>query len=426
MIALVDCNNFFVSCERVFNPALENRPVVVMSNNDGCVVAISNEAKALGITRGEPYFKIRSMAERNGVVALSGNHPLYGDMSNRVMSVLRSLVPEIEVYSVDEAFLFLDTAPGDVAEFGRYIVETVKNYTGIPVSVGIAHTKTLAKIAARFAKKFPGYKGACVIDDDVKRLKALELTEIGDVWGVGRRLRVRLQAMGIDTAAKFAAMEREQVRHRFTVTGERTWRELNGEKCIEQVEVPPERQTITTSRSFPTDIYNFEDLREAVCTFAAIAARKLRRQRSYALEIEVWAVTNRFHEHDPQYSGSAKESFIDATADTMQISAAATRALQKVWRQGYGFKKAGITITRITGRDGLQQSLFRDHADADRRERLMRVLDSVNENIPPQAAIRIASAKQPHKLIADGLQVRRKDSEVELIHPSLRRNNRLL
>lgn len=393
MIALVDCNNFFVSCERVYNPALEHKPVVVLSNNDGCVVAMSNEAKAIGITRGAPFFKLRDLVKRHNVIALSGNHRMYGDISDRVMSVLRSLVPRIEIYSIDEAFLYLDPDMADLEGFGRYLVETVMRYTGIPVSIGIAATKTLAKMAARFAKKHPGYHGCCMIDTEAKRQKALELTEIGDVWGIGRRLRVHLSAMGIDTAARFAALSREQVRHRFTVTGEKTWRELNGQPCIEHVEVPPERQSITTSRSFATDLYSFDELREAVCTFAAMAARKLRRQRGYALEIMVWGRTNRFHLKDDQFTGSAKETFEYPTADTVQISQAATRALRQIWRPGIGFKKAGVTITRIVGHDGLQLGLFQDTAQAARRTRLMTLIDNLNASLPTAASLHLASTR---------------------------------
>lgn len=400
MIALVDCNNFFVSCERVFTPSLEHRPVVILSNNDGCIVSLSNEAKAIGLKRGDPYFRIRPLAASHGVVALSGNHRMYHDMSERVMSILRSLVPSIEIYSIDEAFLFLDSATGDPEGFGRHIRQTVLQYTGIPVSVGIASTKTLAKTAAHFAKKYPGYRGACIIDTETKRLRALELTDIGDVWGVGRRMRATMLRMGVDTAARFAAMSRDSVRRWFTVTGEKTWRELRGEACIDWQPTAADRQSITTSRSFAMDIYDFDTLREAVCTFAAIAARKLRRQGSYALELEVWLRTNRFHERNPQYAAASRETFPDATADTMQISAAATHALSRIYRQGYGFKKAGVTITRLTRREGIQYSLFRNAADSERRERLMKVVDTINEEIAGCASLHVASARPALTLLS--------------------------
>lgn len=400
MIGLVDCNNFFVSCERVYNPALEGKPVVVLSNNDGCVVAMSNEAKAMGITRGEPYFKIKDR-QQQGLIALSGNHRLYGRMSERIMNLLKALVPRMEIYSVDEAFLFFDSEIGDLEDFGRYISQTVRRYTGVPVSIGIAPTKTLAKVAARFAKKYPGYKGCCIIDNEDRRRKALELTDIADVWGIGRRHARKLLAMGITRASQFSALSREQVRRLMTVVGERTWCELHGEPCIEQMVITPDRQSITTSRSFPHDIHDFLELREAVSTFAAIAARKLRRQDCFALEIEVWVRTNKFHEREPQYAAAEKVRLVDPTNDTSQISAAATRALKRVFRQGYGYKKAGITITRLTGRNGLQHSLFSDTEQLSRRDRLMRVLDSINESVTSSGAVRTASSRSPISLISD-------------------------
>ena len=233
MFALVDCNNFFVSCERVFRPELASRPVIVLSNNDGCAVALSNEAKALGLKRGNPYFKVKDICERHGVAVLSGNHRLYGDMSSRVMATLQALTDApLEVYSIDEAFIVIPEGVGDVADFGRYVVERVKRLTGIPTSMGIAPTKTLAKVAARFAKKYPGYKGACLIDSEEKRLKALALTEVGEVWGIGRRLSRKLTERGIDTALKLASLDENTVTRLFTVTGLRTWRELNGTPCI--------------------------------------------------------------------------------------------------------------------------------------------------------------------------------------------------
>ena len=419
MIGLVDCNNFFVSCERVFSPSLEGRPVVVLSNNDGCIVALSNEAKAMGLTRGTPYFKVRAMAESHGVVALSGNHRLYGDMSDRVMSVLRSLVPAMEIYSIDEAFLFFDQSTGCLDEFGRYISDTVKRYTGIPVSVGIASTKTLAKVAARFAKQYSGYHGACMIGDDASRQRALELTGIGDVWGIGRRQCAHLQRMNVTTAAQFAAMERDMVRRHFTVTGEKTWRELNGEPCIELHQTPADRKSISSSRSFSRDIYDFDELREAVCTFAAIAARKLRRQQSLAIELQVMIRTNRFHQQLPQYSAESREKLADASADTMIISAAATNALKRIYKPGYGYKKASVTITRMTGRDGVQQSLFCDMRDSARRQRLMDVVDEINDQMAGGAALRLASARTPNSLIPHRTVADVKSGSVDILRPDI-------
>lgn len=392
MIGLVDCNNFFVSCERVFRPELEARPVIVLSNNDGCAVAISNEAKALGIKRGMPYFKIKSLCDRHGIAVLSGNHRLYGDISARVMATLSALsAADIEVYSVDEAFIPIDSSIGDAAEYGRYVVSRVRKLTGIPSSMGIAPTKTLAKIAARFAKKYPAYKGACVIDSEAKRRKALELTTAADIWGIGRRQGRKLAERGITTALQFAELPGEWVRRTFTVTGHRTWQELNGVACILHEPVAPDKQTITSSRSFATDIYEFEELRKAVCAFTSIIGRKLRRQQSVAAEVTVYLCTNRFHEHEPQYYNTATVRLPDATDYTPSLAEAATEALRAVYREGYGFKKAGVTVSHISPRSVVQPNLFADTVRDEKRRRLMKVIDSINGATVRGNCVRMAS-----------------------------------
>lgn len=379
MLALIDCNNFFVSCERVFRPELIGRPVIVLSNNDGCAVALSNEAKALGLKRGDAFFKIRDVCERNGVTVISGNHRLYGDISSRVMATLQSLTEApVEVYSIDEAFLDIPDSVGDPAEFGRYVVREIRRITGIPTSMGIAATKTLAKIGARFAKKHPGYRGACLIDTEEKRRKALSMVDAGDVWGIGRRLNRRLAERGITTALQIADMTETDVRRMFSVTGVNTWRELNGVACIGHEPVAPEKQTITSSRSFATDITDFEELRKAICAFASIIGRKLRRQDGFCREVSVFLCTNRFHKESPQYYNTTSIRLAEPTNYTPYIAEAATRALKAIFLDGYGYKKAGITVSRICSRRGITASLFGDpEADA-RRDRLMRVVDSIN------------------------------------------------
>lgn len=392
MIGLVDCNNFFVSCERVFRPELARRPVIVLSNNDGCAVALSNEAKALGFKRGDPYFKIRRQAEAAGVIAFSGNHRLYGDMSQRVMTVLRSLVEEIEVYSVDEAFIFPEGINvGDLHEFGKYVVSKVLADTGIPVSIGFAPTKTLAKVASRFAKKYAGYGGSCVIDSDAKRRRALELTATSDVWGIGRRITRRLEMSGIVLASQFAALSEESVKSMFNIVGERTWRELNGERCIEKEDDHPAKQTITCSRSFARELTTLEQLRSAVATFADIAGRKLRAQGSFAAELAVFVCTNRFHEHEEQYFNSALYRFSEPCNDLMTLAEGAFGALKKAWREGVAVKKAGVTITRIVSREGVQPSLFADASVRERNERLMKVFDTLNASPVAPHLVRIAA-----------------------------------
>lgn len=394
MIGLVDCNNFFVSCERVFRPELIDRPVVVLSNNDGCAVALSNEAKALGIKRGDPMFRFRELAAQNGVVVFSGNHRLYGDMSHRVMLTLRSLADDIEIYSVDEAFIHIDIPSSSLTEYGRSVASTVRRNTGIPVSVGIAPTKTLAKVAARFAKKFPGYKGACVIDTDEKRLKALSMTDISDVWGIGRRSARKLRDLNILTALDFASMPRTRVRELFTVVGERTWLELNSTPCIASELTPTDKQTITSSRSFAHDIFDLQSLKQAVSSFSTIIGRKLREQNSYALEIQVFIATNRFNERAPQYFNSATRRFREPSADTPAIAHAAISALKSIYREAYGIKKAGMTVTKLVSREGRQPSLFADSIDTARRDRLMAAIDAINSSPGNPDVVRLASVGQ--------------------------------
>ena len=391
MIGLVDCNNFFVSCERVFRPDLLDRPVVVLSNNDGCAVAMSNEAKALGIKRGTPYFQFRSIAEGNHVVVFSGNHRLYGDMSARVMHVLRELSEAIEVYSIDEAFIHVPQQTADHNEYGKFVARRVRRCTGIPVSVGLAPTKTLAKIAARFAKKYPGYHHACVIDSEEKRLKALELTAIGDVWGIGRRNSEKLLRRGIATALQFAQMTREDVRKLFTIVGERTWMELNGTPCIACEITPPDKQSITSSRSFASDIYDISELKTAIAAFATVVARKLREQQSYATELTVYIATNRFREDAPQYVNKATMRLPQASNATTELTGIAILALERVYRQGFGYKKAGLLVSHLVGKDHLEQDLFLDRAEMARTERLHRVIDSINASPGNRNCIRLAS-----------------------------------
>lgn len=377
MIGLIDCNNFFVSCERVFRPDLTGKPVVVLSNNDGCAVAISEEAKSLGITRGMPFFKFKNMAERNGVVAFSGNHRLYKDMSARVMATLQSMAEEIEVYSIDEAFIAIPPAVDDCAAFGRLIAKTVRRDTGIPVSLGLAYTKTLAKIAARFAKKYPGYHGACLIDTPEKATVAMSLTAVNDVWGIGRRHSRKLNDSGIKTALQFAELPEDTVMRWFGVTGLRTWRELRGTPCIER-ENSEIHQSVTSSRSFAKELYEFDELRETISAFSENVGLRLRKQRGCAVSLSVFLGTNRFHEDKPQYFNSSKATLPEATDDSLIIAKAAIEALRAVFRRGFGYKKAGLTITEIISAEQKQQSLFVDHGNMEKRAKLMRTIDALN------------------------------------------------
>lgn len=390
MFGIVDCNNFYASCERVFNPALNGHPVVVLSNNDGCVIARSTEAKALGIPMGEPAYKLKELIENNRVAVFSSNYVLYGDMSGRVMSLLADMVPDMEIYSIDEAFLHLDGfgEHTDLAALGAKIVATVTRGTGIPVSMGIAPTKTLAKVANRFAKKYPAYRGVCMIDTDEKREKALKLLDIEDVWGIGRRISKRLRYHSINTAWDFTQRTKSWVRHTLGVTGERTWLELRGTACIE-MEHQAAKKTICTSRSFGEKLTELEPIAEAVANFAATCAEKLRRQHSQAAVIMVFLHTNPFATNQPQYSNQAVLQLPVPTSDSSELIHYALQGLRSIFAAGYRFKKAGVIVSEITPERPMQGNLF-DTRDREKHSRLMRVMDSLNAGYGRQK-VKIAS-----------------------------------
>lgn len=391
MVGLVDCNNFFVSCERVFRPELLDRPVIVLSNNDGCAVALSNEAKALGFRRGDPYFKIKDVADRHGVVVFSGNHRLYGDMSSRVMATLHTLADSVEVYSIDEAFIEVPSDIRDYSSYGQNMVRRVRRNTGIPVSLGMAPTKTLAKMAARFAKKFPAYRGACMIDTAEKADKAMSLTQIEDVWGIGRRHARRLRAMGVNTALDMANMPREQVENIFSIVGVRTWLELRGTPAVSDDNHDTDKKTITSSRSFARDIYDRAQLEQAFTGFATIIGRKLRQQDSAACELSVFIATNRFNDRQPQYFNSATCELVNPTSDTTLIVEAALRTLNNIYRRGIGYKKAGLTITRLMPAAMVHPTLFDDRDALDKRQRLMHAVDVINSSPGNPNVVTLAS-----------------------------------
>lgn len=387
MFGLVDCNNFFVSCERVFDPRLLDCPVVVLSNNDGCVVACSNEAKAIGIRRGVPFFRLRRLVEEGKLQVRSGNMALYGDMSRRVMSVIRRFVPRIEVYSVDECFLDLDGVAAP-EELGRRLAATVQRWTGIPVSVGLAPTKTLAKVASRFAKRYPGYRGCCLIDTDAKRVKALRITDIGDVWGVGRRHVETLRAQGVQTAWDLTQWRPQRVRRVLALPGLNMWHELWGRSVI-GLEPGTARKSVTSSRSFKSPLTDYEDLRAMVADFADHCADRLRRNGGAARLVTTYIRTDRFRPDLPQYANAASETLDVATSDLRELVAAAVRCLERIYRPGYGYKKAGVTLGAIES-DGVQGHLF-DGVDRQRQERLLAAIDRVRQK-NGRDALRVASA----------------------------------
>ncbi len=374
MIGLIDCNNFFVSCERVFEPQLMNRPVAVLSNNDGCVVACSNEAKAIGVKRGQPYFQIQRMVESGQVVVRSGNILLYGDMSRRVMSVIGRLVPSMEVYSIDECFVYLSGMP-DVACLGREIVRMVRQWTGIPVSVGFARTRTLAKIASRFAKLHAGYHGCCVIDNEDKRDKALRLTPIAAVWGIGRQSSARLTALGVNTAYDLSNWPETRVRKVLSLPGERTWLELRGIQTGTSFRRLA-KQSIIQSRSFKQKLTELSDLRAVVADFAAACAARLRREKCTARTVTVYLRTDRHRTDLPQYENASSIGLAVGTNDLRELVSVSTRLLEDIYRTGYGYKKAGVMLSMIKS-GSVQPDLF-DPVNRANQERLLAAIDNLN------------------------------------------------
>ena len=374
MIALIDCNNFYVSCERVFRPDLQNRPVVVLSNNDGCIVARSNEVKAMGIAMGTPLFKVRNLIKNAGIAVFSSNYALYGDMSQRVMQTLSNFSPEIEVYSIDEAFITLDSNQ-DIARHSRTIKETVLKWTGIPVSVGIGPTKTIAKVAANIAKKSLKADGVLNLTDSPYYDLALDKTPVGDIWGIGRRISEKLNKAGIFTALQLRDMDDKWILRRFNIMTLRTVHELRGQSCFEMETVPPARKSIAVSRTFGKPVSDLDSLSAAVSRFAARAGEKLRAENQAAGMISVMVTTNRFKED--RYYNSATSEFETATCNTSEIIARANLILESIYCDGRDYAKAGVLLSALVPADKIQGSLF-DSVDRDKSARLMKVIDKIN------------------------------------------------
>ena len=381
MIALADCNNFFCSCERVFNPALRTTPVVVLSNNDGCVVARSNEAKALGIPMGIPFYQARELIEKNGVAVFSSNYNLYGDMSRRVMTLLAEFTPTLMPYSIDEAFLDLSGMGSGEAlrDYGKRIVRVVGKGTGIPLTVGIAATKTLAKVAAHYGKRYKGYEGVCLIDSDERREKALRQLPVGEVWGIGRRLRATLEYHGVRTAWDLTQKSESWTRRLLTVTGTRIWRELRGESCIDIDELPLQK-SVCTSRSFADEgIADLGRLEEAVANFAAACSRKLKARQSCCSGLTLFAYTSRFRDDLPARSINRTIHLPVPTNDQQEIIHAAITLLRADWDRSatYHYKKAGVIVWDITAASAIQTNLF-DPIDRVKQARLAAAIDAIN------------------------------------------------
>lgn len=401
MYALVDCNNFFVSCERVFQPQLEGKAVVVLSNNDGCVVARSNESKAMGIKMCTPFYQVRHLVERGELIACSSNYTLYGDLSARVMSILSDTVPKIEIYSIDEAFLVLDgIAPENIPRLCRDLIYKVRKWVGIPVSIGVAPTKTLAKIASHFAKTYKGYNGLCMMETEEKRIKALSLTPVREVWGIGRRLSVRMESMGIRTALDFTARPADWVKKHFMLHGERTWLELQGQVCVEE-ERPDKRKSICTSRSFAEMITDEGQLSAQVSDFAAKCAQKLRKEHTAASQISVFLHTNRFREDLGQYCPMRSMRLPVAVSSTQEIVSAAISLLHDIYRPGFMYKKAGVIVDDIVDEDSVQIPIFGyDLSVRQKNDRISHIMDAINGR--EKNLVRLAT--QRDALYADGIR----------------------
>ena len=408
MIGLADCNNFYCSCERVFRPDLIGNPVVVLSNNDGCVIARSEEAKALGYKMGDPFYQVKEKLEAEGVAIFSSNYTLYGSLSNRVMSMLSHYSPHIDQYSIDESFFDVDQSMAErffqdnlkendtflnneslLHQYGAKISADVLRAVGIPISIGIAETKTLAKIGSKFAKKYKGYQGCCLIDTDERRHKALSLFPIKDVWGIGRQISRKLDYMGIRTAAQFADKKESWVRSHFNIITVRTWKELNGESCI-SIEELPQKKSICTSRSFAGEGISDKDVvEEAVANFAVRCAEKLRHQGSVCQGITVFAWTSRFNENVPEYTihdsltlpiaTNAQEEIVGAALSILRAKYPKSMADSRPDRpdMSFYFKKAGVILWQISPDHPRQQDLF-DPIDRSKQKKLMEAIDAIN------------------------------------------------
>ncbi len=382
--ALVDVNNFYVSCERVFQPQLAGVPMVVLSNNDGCAVARSGEVKALGVKMGTPWFQMKDLAAEHGIQAFSSNYTLYGDMSNRVVSILRDFAPDIEVYSIDESFLRVESVLrhyGGGLAMGQLMRERIRQWTGLPVCTGIGPTKTLAKLANHLAKKNPEFNGVCDLHalSKAERLQWMAQTDVGEVWGVGRRIAQRLQAMGVHSVLDLRRQSPKHMQAQFGVVMERTCNELRGVSCLELEDVAPPKQQIMSSRSFGTPVIRLTELREAVASYVAKAAEKLRQQSSAAAAVQVFVQTNRFKASEPQYNAAWLVPLIAPSSDTLALTRAALFGLELIYKPGYQYKKAGVMLTMLSSQAARQETLFDDPLACARSARLMAALDTLNQ-----------------------------------------------
>ncbi|PPR56657.1 MAG: DNA polymerase IV 1 [Alphaproteobacteria bacterium MarineAlpha5_Bin3] len=375
-IALIDCNSFYASCERIFNPKLLGKPIVVLSNNDGCIITRSAEAKALGIKMGEPYFKAKKIIEKNNVKVFSSNYSLYGDISQRVMEILLGFSPEVEIYSIDEAFLnFKGFKNHELLTYCKHIRQTIKQWVGIPVSIGVGSTKTLSKIANHLAKKEADYEGICILKGDEKIEEALNRIEIGDVWGIGRRLSKFLRNYGVCTAKQFAFLDRRWIRKNMGVVGEKIQLELCGVSCLDLELLPSPKKSCCVSRSFSRPIEKIEELQESIANYGSRVAEKIREEGLIAQSMSIFVLTNHFNKKEKQYSSSIKLQLDYPTSDSKLIVKRAVEGIQRIYKESYRYKKAGIILYELHSSSSVRGLL--DY-DKPRTDSLMRSLDEIN------------------------------------------------
>jgi len=416
MYALIDCNNFYASCERVFNPSLVGKPVVILSNNDGCVIARSNEAKAVGVPMGAPAFEYRYLFERQGVAVFSANFALYGDMSKRVMTILSDYAPTQEIYSIDECFLDLSNMPVDLREHGLKMRKQVLQWTGIPVSVGIAPTKALAKVANNIAKKFTERTGGSyVIDTEEKRINALKWLAVEDVWGIGRRNAKKLHARGVKTAYDFSLLSRSLVMNTMTIVGARLQDELNGIPTLE-MEPMELKQSIATTRTFENEYWKYDEVKERVCTFAVSCAQKLRQQHSLCTKVEVFIQSSRFREGDAQYANSVVVKLPFPTSSSIEIVNFAVQGLDIIFKRDIGYKRAGVVLMEFVPDNEYQPSLF-FNSDP-KHARLMQAVDKLNDKYGTKVRL-AAMDKRTHKMHQEKLAPKYTTSLKDIIQVKL-------
>lgn len=390
--ALIDVNNFYVSCERAFNPKLKNKPIVVLSNNDGCVISRSNEAKALGIKMGAPWFKCREMAQRYHIAGLSSNYALYADMSNRVMTILNAFSPHQEIYSIDECFLDLTGFNQDLAEYAQAMRSRILQWTGLPVCVGVGSTKTLAKLANHLAKKQAHFNGVCnlntLANDEVNAV--FNTIDVAEVWGVGRRLALKLKALGINTVLDLKQTDTEYLRQQFSIVMAKIASELNGKVCIELEEIVPPRKQILSSRSFGHPVRDYNSLAESITLYMSRAAEKLRSQDSLSNVIHVYIRTSPFKLDEHQYSNGMTIPLPSPSDDTRQLVKIALWALKKLYKPGYNYAKAGVSLGDLIPRDSAQFDMFATGQSSSRSENLMNTIDQINRKMGRES-IKLAS-----------------------------------